>query len=271
MNDVSSTGNAGNCISCLMVTLPVPARLEFAKRSIRSYCRQSHPDRELVIVMDRGEADSRGALAAHVAGLGRSDIRLHEGPDAATLGALRNQSVALAKGDIICQWDDDDLYHPERIARQRALLMEGDFEAVYIEDVVQFYPQRSRMFLTNWRATEAGGHPGTLMAWRSDALRYPDSGETARLGEDLAVALDLIRRGRVGYLRDQPATFIYVSHGANSWDLSHHEMLSRELSISQALLRRREAQIRADLAAVELPPGPIEVVGSNGPAFVLDL
>jgi glycosyltransferase involved in cell wall biosynthesis len=270
MNTASPTANAGKCVSCLMVTLPVPARLDFAKRSIRSYCRQTDPDRELVIVMNRGEADTRAALAAHVSGLGRSDIRLHEGPDAATLGTLRNQSVALARGDIICQWDDDDLYHPERIARQRALLLGGDFEAVYIQEVLQLYPQQSRMYLTNWRATEAGGHPGTLMAWKSGALRYPETGETARLGEDLSVALDLIGRGRVGYLRDQPATFVYVSHGANSWDLSHHEMLSRELSISQALLRRREGQIRADLAAVELPPGPIEVVGGNGPAFVLD-
>jgi hypothetical protein len=149
--------------------------------------------------------------------------------------------------------------------------MEGNFEAVYIQDVLQYYPQRSRMFLTSWRATEVGGHPGTLMAWKSDALRYPVSGAQARLGEDLSVALELIRRGRVGYLRDQPTTFIYVSHGANSWDLSHHEMLSRELSISQALLRRRAAKIRTDLAAFDLPRGPIEIVGSNGPAFVLEL
>jgi len=266
-----STAKAGIFVSCLMVTLPVPSRLEFAKRSIRAYCRQTCPDRELVILMDTGDADTRAALAGHVADLGRSDIRLHVTEGKATLGALRNQSVSLARGDIICQWDDDDLYHPERIARQRALLLEGTFEAVFIQEVLQFYPQQSRMFLTNWRATAAGGHPGTLMALKSDALHYPVSGETSRLGEDLSVALDLIGRGRVGYLRDQPATFIYVSHGSNSWDLSHHEMLSRELSISQSLLRRREARLRSDLAAVELPPGRIEVMGSNGPAFVLDL
>jgi len=271
MNSGASDGNGGTFVSCLMVTLPVPARLAYAKRSIRSYCRQTHPHRELVIVMDAGETETRNALADHVTGLGRSDIRLTHAPDADTLGELRNRSVTVAGGEVICQWDDDDIYHPERIARQLATMRDGDHEAVYIQDVLQFYPQTSSMYLTNWRATDVGGHPGTVMALKSAMSQYPSTGKAARLGEDHAVALELIGRGRVGYLRDQPATFIYVSHGSNSWDLSHHEMLSHELSISQALLRRQEAQLRADLASVELPPGRIEMIGRNGPAFTIEV
>ena len=30
------------------------------------------------------------------------------------LGLLRNIAVAQAKGNIVCQWDDDDLYHRDR-------------------------------------------------------------------------------------------------------------------------------------------------------------
>lgn len=256
-------------ISCLMITLPVAARLNFAKRSIRSYCEQTYPHRELVIVMEGGDQETRAALTQFVLDLQRDDIRIHALQDKATLGALRNISVELAHGAIVCQWDDDDLYHPDRMTLQYAFLVQGGYEAVLIQEVMQYYPQVSRMYLTNWRATEAHGHPGTLMAFKSEALRYPVVGAVARLGEDSTVALQLIARGRVGYLRDEPTAFVYVSHGGNSWDMSHHEMLSRELSVSQALLRRREAQIRAGLAAIDLPADRIEVMGNNGPAFEL--
>jgi len=254
-------------ISCLMVTLPVAERSAFAQRSIRSYCDQTYPDRELVVIVDGGEAAARSNLVSFVQSLGRHDIRIHETDEGATLGALRNRSLELAAGDIVCQWDDDDLYHPERLERQAALLNADDLEAVFIQELIQYFPQRRRMYLTNWRATEVGGHPGTLMARKSDALVYPENGASARLGEDLVAALNLVGRRRVGHLRDHPCLYIYVSHGANSWDEQHHEMLSRELCVSQGLLRRREGGIREALAVLDLPRGKIGLYGANGHGF----
>jgi hypothetical protein len=32
-------------------------------------------------------------------------------------------------GAIICQWDDDDCYHPERLAVQLAHMLEGNARA----------------------------------------------------------------------------------------------------------------------------------------------
>jgi hypothetical protein len=107
------------------------------------------------------------------------------------------------------------------------------------------------------------------MARRSDALRYPTEGGSARLGEDLALALALKEHGRVGYLSDMAHLFIYVSHGANSWDDAHHTMLSNELSISKGLLKRREAMIRERLEPFGFAPKSITVSASNGPAFIL--
>ncbi len=37
---------------------------------------------------------------------------------ASTRSALRHASMDLATGDVLCQWDDDDLHHPQRVARQ---------------------------------------------------------------------------------------------------------------------------------------------------------
>ena len=49
-------------VSCLMVTKPVAVRFAMLERSIASYCRQSHLNRELVIVVD-AEHDSEAFAA----------------------------------------------------------------------------------------------------------------------------------------------------------------------------------------------------------------
>ena len=96
-------------ISCLMVTLPVETRAAGRRRAIADYRRQSYPHRELVLVMDRGDPASHAALRAEVAALGDASISVVALDDTLTLGALRNASVAAARGQLLCQWDDDDL------------------------------------------------------------------------------------------------------------------------------------------------------------------
>ena len=256
-------------VSCLMVTLPLPARLASAKRSIADYCRQTRQDSELVVVMDGGDADVSAALQHFIHALDRPDIQVHASHQDLNLGQLRNLSVSLAKADIVCQWDDDDLHHPERVEKHLAALQAGHYEAVFLRDVMQYFPQSETMFWTNWLSVEHGGHPGTLMARRDALIAYPTAGGTARLGEDAVMAQGLIARGRVGYLADHPHMFVYVSHGANSWDDTHHAMLANQLGISQSLLRRREGALRNGLAAHGFAAGRITVSGSNGPAFML--
>ena len=99
-------------ISCLMVTLSTPHRIDYAKRSIDAYCRQTHADRELVVVVDRAAPDGGHALSAHIRSLGRDDIRIAVASVPLRLGGLRNLSIDIARGDVLCQWDDDDLSHP---------------------------------------------------------------------------------------------------------------------------------------------------------------
>ncbi len=256
-------------ISCLMVTRPNPTRIAFAKHSIEDYCRQSYVDRELVVVVDgNAGGEDISALSAHIYSLGRGDIRLHLSHPGVRLGGLRNLSVAIAAGDVICQWDDDDRFHPQRLETQIALLEQGKHAAVYLQEVMQYFPYLRAIYLTNWRAAPAGGHPGTLMARRVAMVRYPELGASADLGEDLEVALSLSASGRVGYLSGAPHLHLYVSHGGNSWGAGHHAMLACELAVSKALLLRREASIRSGLAPFALADN-IEVIGHNGIAFRL--
>jgi glycosyltransferase involved in cell wall biosynthesis len=256
-------------VSCLMVTLPTAARFDFIRRSIAAYCAQTLENRELLIVLNRGDPATRDALRTFVGSLSRKDIRLHAAPDELTLGGLRNLSIDEAAGEIICQWDDDDLYHPSRLSRQYEALSDGSFRAVYLQELMHFFPDRRSLYMTNWRATPTRSHPGTLMARRSAGIVYPSQGADAARGEDSSVALRLIAEGGVGYLGDQPHLYVYVTHDANTWHRAHHEMLSAELSVSRGRLARYEPALRAGLAPFAFPSDSIDVCGSNGVAFRL--
>src|SRR5436190_287881 len=107
-------------ISCLCVTR---ARVNLLGRAVRCFLEQSHARRELLIVFDADDAATRqyvGALA---------DVRIRGIEVAASprraLGSLRNLAVAEARGQYVCQWDDDDWYHPDRLAVQLSALRES--------------------------------------------------------------------------------------------------------------------------------------------------
>ncbi|MBV1916670.1 MAG: glycosyltransferase family 2 protein [Sphingomonadaceae bacterium] len=253
-------------VSCLMVTLPSAKRLSFAKRAISAYCAQTHQNRELVIVHESDHPE----IKRHVAKLGREDITLVEAPPGLTLGALRNLSRAEARGTVHCQWDDDDIFHPERIERQLAALVESGAQAVALEDVFQFFPATRELYWLNWRTTPATVFPGTLTCRADAPIHYPETGDSARLGEDLAVCKQLQSVKGLSALAGAPHLVIYISHGANSWDDGHHAMLARELGLSAGLLRRREKWIREHLTGVDLGPGPVTLRGPNAVAFTLE-
>lgn len=255
-------------VSCLMVTLPVPERLDKAKQAIADFCRQSLVRKRLVVVINGGEWKVRDALRSHIAKLKRQDIQVVTPSGTLNLGQLRNISLEAATGELVCQWDDDDRVHPERLAKQAAVLLENHLEAVYLQEVMQYFPNDKTMFWTNWRGTPTLGHPGTLMARRSIQLRYPTQGDVSKLGEDRVLAEALMARGKTGFINGAPHLYVYVSHGANSWHDGHHAMLRDELAISCGLLERREHQIRTGLEPYGFPEG-IAMRGNNGEAFVL--
>ena len=256
-------------ISCLMVTLPVPDRAAGLHRAIADYRCQNYPRRELVLVLNGGEAPCQAAIAAHVAALADASIRLVAPPGLLPLGALRNAAVAAAQGEVLCQWDDDDRYHPDRLAQQQALLATSGAAAVLLAEVMQYFVAERSLFHTNWRATEAGGFPGSILWRRTAGLHYPEAGAEARLGEDSAVLRQLAEAGPPALLAEAPWLYVYTTHGGNSWPAAHHRMLSRELAVSRGMLARREARLRAGLAPFCFGPGAVAVQGYNGVAFEL--
>ena len=258
---------SGATVTCLMVTRATPDRLPRLGASIAAFAGQTWPHRRLVIAIDGAAGGDAAAVRGMIAG--RADIMLIEPPAGLPLGALRNAAWDAAQGDYVCQWDDDDLHHPTRIARQLVALRENGADAVLLADVLHLFEAEGTLFWTNWIATPAGGHPGTLLCRRDARVRYREHGPESLIGEDSAVALALRERGALATLAGEPYLYVYVAHGDNVSAIGHHRMLAETLGLSQGLMRRREAAIRAGLGAIDLGERPIVARGPNGDAFTL--
>jgi glycosyltransferase involved in cell wall biosynthesis len=258
-----------NLVSCLMVTSGTRRRFGYFKEGVAGYCRQTYPNTELVVVIDADQADARDATFQHIAGLGRDDIRVIEPGGGLSLGALRNVSLRNARGDVVCHWDDDDLHHPERVARQLEALVERRALSICLEEVMQFFPAERTLYCTNWRATPPKALPATMMCKVSAPIAYPEEGPTSRLGEDTAVIEQLQREGGFEVLGRAPHLYVYVSHGENTYSQDHHRMLAATLSVSQGLMRRHEAWLREGLSVFDFGENEVAVQGSNGLAFTI--
>lgn len=251
-------------ISCLTVTLN---RLVLLKESIQYYCNQTYPNRELIIVTD-GTPRYRQAINDYLRWLNRNDIRLVYLSEAGQpLGALRNVSLDAAKGDIVCQWDDDDLNHPQRLERQFEHLNATTADACCFTDQLQFFfPERS-LYWSDWRVGGFKGieHliPGTLMAHRDRRFRYPETTALASAGEDSVLLEQIASIGTVTPFQDAGFLNIYSYHGMNVFSEGHHRWIAAQSGRSANFLRRQEATLRDALRHYRLPE-PYRVTTGDG-------
>lgn len=238
-------------ISCLMVTRE---RAGLAGRAIDAFLAQSWPNRELVIV-DDGPDD---ALAARVRTLGRPEIRMLRLPDEGrTLGELRNIALDHAAGAYVCQWDDDDLYDPQRLEYQLAVLSMTGARACLLSRWTMWWPASGRVAISPVRDWE-----GSLLCERAAMPRYP----ALRRGEDTPVVERLRRTVRVAAL-DLPRLYTYVVHGANTFDPPHFETHWRHATARFEGERGRAVleELASRLPMLELPP-PVAYAAVHGAA-----
>jgi len=198
-------------VSALCVTRGRVRRLE---RAVRCFLAQTHPDRELVVVHDDDDletvafVDRVSTMRPEVAG-----VRVPRS-SGLSLGELRNLAVERSTGDYVCQWDDDDWHHPERIAAQlRALSKAEGSAACVLSRWIVFDEARGRAYLSPYRQWE-----GSLLCRRDAIPRYP----ALPVGEDTPVVEGLRRAGRLVAL-ERPELYVYVAHGGNTFPESHFE------------------------------------------------
>lgn len=230
----SRAGDTPPLVSCLMVTR---GDLGLMRHALTCYQRQTWAERELVVVTAEGDPRAIQALLAE-AGV-RQAVLASVGAGL-TLGDLRNLAVARARGDILVQWDDDDLSDPGRIATAVAVLQSSGASAAFLDRWLTWWPARELAAISPRRICE-----GTMALWRDAARVYPaaaraeDSDLLRRLQQDEPIALIAA-----------PLQYVYVVHGQNTSGVDHFEA---EISRADHVFRGGEYRDLMDLLAQRLP------------------
>jgi glycosyltransferase involved in cell wall biosynthesis len=208
--DRSSAPAAAPLISCI---LPTRDRRPFVALALRSFLEQDYPRKELLVIDDG--ADPVGDLGEGLPGVHYAHLDTRT-----TIGAKRNLACALATGEIIAHWDDDDWYAPSRLRYQAAPVRAGvaDLSGLVGSFVLELPDGgfwcvapglHRRMFVGDV-------HGGTLMFRRAllgPGLAYPE----INLAEDAwLIHQAQVRGGRLARLTNS-GVFVYVRHGRNAW------------------------------------------------------
>jgi glycosyltransferase involved in cell wall biosynthesis len=215
-------------ISCVMVTL---GRLPRLYQSIECYLRQTYPYKELIILSQGSEANNQ-QIKEYLYQLNRSDIVFQEAPVRLSLGAMRNLSCELATGTVICQWDDDDLYHPERLIHQyKALISNTRAVASASTKFFKYFEDEGRLYWCDWvneRRPLCQFLPCSVMFYKRifnefKSKLYPEVGPQSNKEEDLNVLAKFLDSGVVvpvggGF------QYTYVYHGNNVYGKAHHQL-----------------------------------------------
>jgi hypothetical protein len=245
-------------ISCLMVT---EGRFEQFKTSVLGYCSQDYPDKELIIVT-RGSEIYKTGITDHIHSLDRNDINCVFLSSKVSLGAMRNIALSHASGQLICQWDDDDLNHPHRLKVQSQVMLNAKARASFFCDHFHLFRDTKQLYWCDWaRSRWHPGHPGTLMAFKQ---ALPPYNETQQRQEDSFVQHALIAQKvpiaivcNVGYL------YTYVYHGTNVFSRAHHERLARAYGLERDTLLNKSRLVLNALATYHID-SPLSIVDHMG-------
>ncbi len=243
-------------ISCLTVTQS--GRLSELARAISCFLGQTLTPRELVIVHD-GDTDFNHAIQK-ILGSDYNDnlFQVHAAPSGLTLGELRNIAVKLARHPLVCQWDDDDLYHPRRLEIQYAYLKIQNADFCFLTDQLHLFEDDRLLFWDDWNAESPPMNliQGTLMGNKSLLGQYP----ALIRGEDTPVVMDLVRRGhKIAALAGMGWIYIYIYTGKNAWDREHHLAISTWKHLPGDRLKAQIALLGARLSEYPTTIGPVSI------------
>lgn len=155
-------------ISCICPTFGRPPDQQYLiEEAIQSFLLQDYPNKELIVLNDcPGQelvCDAPGVRVVNVSERFPS------------LGDKRNAGVALAHGDLIATWDDDDISLPWRLSLSYEMLGDADY----------FNPRRAWLREGGTMVQTNGSLVGANTSlYRRDALRRIGGYPSLTLGED---------------------------------------------------------------------------------------
>ena len=208
------------------VVMPV-MRPRNVVRAVANFARQSHPDKELLLVLNNAHFDRD-----HIRETVRSveHVQVLEMPGAPTLGACLNEGVRLASGWYVAKMDDDDHYGAEYLSD---LVLAARFSGAEITGKATYYAYVESRDVMALRVVESehawvsGVTGATLFVERDVLARVPFRNVGA--SEDLFFARDARSAGCRAYSADR---FNYVmvrrrDRASHTWKMSDDRFLER--------------------------------------------
>lgn len=231
----------GDSASCIMISKPGRERMAVA--AIDDFVAQTVDDRELIVV---AVTDAQWQiLIDHVRSTmavsdNRVTVRVMLVPDA-SLGELRNIGMRAATRDVLVQWDDDDRYHPLRLACQLEAMTGGHVASCFTSQMY-YFTKTSDLYWVDWRRRRPQFAsiliPGTIAIRREVALRinYPEVGDQARRGEDGKYLELALAHGTCAEVKEGEY-YLRQFHGDNTWDEGRFRINAAWLGLPVADLR----------------------------------
>lgn len=209
--------NPSSLISCVCVTRKKPGLL---KRAIDCFLWQTYPNKELIILYEDDDIATEEFVSKGLPSeSGVRPFRVPVYPKMA-LGELRNLAIEKARGEFICQWDDDDWYHMSRLELQYRKLFSKGYQGSILTQWLVFDCLTTTAYISNVRLWE-----GSILCRKS--VLQQKAYEDKPLGEDTATIQYLASMDSLYLLDEMPGLYIYVYHGNNSWHYEHWKEIFR--------------------------------------------
>lgn len=205
-------------VSCIM---PTANRPKYLKQSINYFFEQEYVNKELIVVFNK-DSDLPEELPKV------ENIRFIKTIEQ-SIGGKRNVACANSNGLIIVQWDDDDLYGPERLKYQIEPILAGECEITGLTntpffglDDWSFWKCKEELHNQLFVENVSGGTLVFLKKVWEIGATYPHTS----LREDADFLIQAIKnKARLKKL-DSEGHYVYLRHHSNSWQFKLGDELS---------------------------------------------
>jgi len=199
-------------ISCICIT---KNRLELLKRAIICFEHQTYPNKELIIVYE--DDITATYLENNVVNPNIFAIKIIPSKEN-KLGNLRNLAIWEARGQYICQWDDDDWYHTERLSYQYHVIKETGYKGSILTRWLMFDNTTDLAYISCRRLWE-----GSVLCDRETIMQKAYVNRSK--GEEEPVIKYLTSGNFIKAIPDMPHLYIYNFHGSNTFNYGHFSNL----------------------------------------------
>ena len=220
------------------VIMPCYNMEPYISETIASVQRQTYPHWELLIVDDA----STDLTAELVKKLQNEDDRIQffVKPEHSGIADTRNQCLSMAKGRFLAFLDADDVWHPNKLERQLAFMMEHHIGFSYSSyDCID---DTGKPLEKTVKATGNLNHDNTIIGCSTVMIDKSIIGEVVvpdfRTSEDTATWLNILKKGFLAYAIDEPLT---------SYRIRQHSASSNKLKASSDLWKVYRQQEKLSL------------------------